>query len=99
MQQLRGEKHDDYYKLLREPNYLEDLGVLVRHQGIEFGVIQDSFGYLLVERWNRWKPFVVWLREEVKDETYFENFELLAVAIMRPPKPRARWQFPWSPRG
>jgi len=73
MQELRAEKHEDYFKLLREPNYLEDLGVLVRHEGIEFGVIQDSFGYLLVERWNRWRPFVEWLREEAQDETFLRE--------------------------
>ncbi|MGH8985787.1 MAG: DUF4760 domain-containing protein [Acidimicrobiia bacterium] len=96
MKKLRANKSIEYYEVLREPNLLEDLGVLVNRKGLEFGVIQDSLGELVVQRWPRGQPTIEWLRDrpgQSADTSIYRFFELLAVAIAFPAPVKSRW---WS---
>jgi len=84
MQELRQKKELLYLELLREPNYLEDLGALWKNSAIEVDIIRDSLGDTLLTRWELWEPFVQWLRDQYDDQSVFHNFELLAVAVSYP---------------
>jgi hypothetical protein len=67
-----------YYKLLREPNFYEDLAYFERHSGLTLSVVAEAFGDVLVGRWKEWKPAVEWLRGKPYFGQVYEGFETLA---------------------
>lgn len=78
-----AERYDpEYGKLLKQPNWLEDIAILVKHNGIDFSIVNDSLGYNVAYTWSLWKPTVDWLREESNPLIYTE-FEALAKQIAR----------------
>lgn len=72
---------DEYRSFLMEPDYFEDLGVLVNHGGIDFDVVRDSLGITVARRWDKWRPFINHLRDEIANPTAFSRFEDLAKRI------------------
>jgi hypothetical protein len=72
---------DDYRLLLMEPDFFEDLGVVVDHGAIDFQIVVDSLGRTICLRWDVWRPFVQYLRDERDMKTAFKGFQDLAVKI------------------
>jgi hypothetical protein len=84
MIKLREERHPDYRVLMTEPNFLEDLAILVDHHGIDFKVVNKSLGPRIADRWGLWEPTAQWLRHEVtRDTRIFVEFEKLALRIAK----------------
>jgi hypothetical protein len=71
----------DYRRLLMEPDYFEDLGILIKYQAIDFRIVRDSLGTTVVHRWSQWKPFIDRLREEPRNRIAFCRFQELAGRI------------------
>jgi hypothetical protein len=73
---------EEYRSFLMEPEYFEELVVLMKHGGIDFDVVQDSFGATIPHRWNVWRPFIEHIRREVEDPAAYIRFEYLAQRIL-----------------
>jgi hypothetical protein len=88
---LREAKAAEYYELLCEPNYFEDLAILCHHKALDARMIRESFGELVSKRYDRWKLAILWLREA--DPENYKHFEELADEMRRPPERRAIRRF------
>lgn len=77
----RDTNHENYRKFLTEPSFLEDLAISIKHGGIHFGIVKDSLGYIIWDRWCLWSPTVAALRDLRREPTVFEHFEALAQRI------------------
>lgn len=78
---LRLDNDPEYRELLTEPNFLEDLAILIDAGGIDFEIVNQSLGPTIPYRWSLWRPTADWLRELKKDQRTFREFELLAKKI------------------
>lgn len=63
MEEWRVNRADEYYALLRLPNYFEQLSVLVRRKAVNFGFFKECLGAITVGTWNDWMPVVQRIRE------------------------------------
>lgn len=64
--------------LMRASGYYETVGTLWKHKLISEELL---FDWLLLEPlWNRMKPILVGMREEMGDPRLFENYEAMAGA-------------------
>jgi Domain of unknown function (DUF4760) len=81
---LHSNTEVEYHKLLREPNFFEDLGILVDEGVVEQRFVKRSLGSTVDYRWKLWAPSVAYLRSaEASPDgnpqpTLYENFEWLA---------------------
>jgi hypothetical protein len=78
---LKQENAPEYRELLTEPNFLEDLAILIDAGGIDFKIVNQSLGPTISYRWSLWKPSAYWLRDLKNDPRVFRDFELLAKRI------------------
>jgi len=81
LKQLREQKSEDYWWLLTEPSYLEDIAVSVNHDILDFGIVKDSLGYIVCYRWHRWELAVLYLRDARGEPSCYEHFEALAARM------------------
>jgi len=79
MTALRDAKASDYWRLLREPDFFEDLAVSARLGYIEAQFITSALGAVVPDRWDRWAVFVA----SIDDGTgsVYANFRALAAAM------------------
>jgi Domain of unknown function (DUF4760) len=80
---LQEENDPEYRQLLTEPNFLEDLAILIQRHGIDFGIVNQSLGSAIAYRWSLWKPTVDELRKLKKEPRTFTEFEELARRIAK----------------
>jgi hypothetical protein len=80
---LREENAEDYRLLLTDPNFLEDLAILVQRRGIDFGIVNLSLGYIVAYRWSLWKPTIDAFRTEANEPLIYREFEELAKRIAK----------------
>jgi hypothetical protein len=78
MQKLRTTNDPAYRELRTEPDYFEDLAILIDHQAITFPIVNECFGYSIPYRWSLWKPTVDALRERANEPAIYIEFEKLA---------------------
>lgn len=81
MIQHHQELTEDYRLLLMEPDFFEDLGVVVNHGAIDFELVVDSLGRTICLRWKVWKSFVEHLRVERDMPSAFSAFADLAQKV------------------
>ena len=67
----------DYFALERIPVFFENLGILEKHRAVSLDLVQDMFGPLLADEYERWKPSINWLRDFTGEEALFGNFARL----------------------
>jgi len=79
---LRKDNDPEYRELLREPNFLENLAILVERHGIDFGIVNLSLGDIIAYEWSLWKPTVYACRHDDEPLLYCE-FEKLAKRIAK----------------
>jgi hypothetical protein len=76
-----------YQQLLREPNLLEDLAILVERKIVDRDYIKESLGNTITYRWKLWEPAIQYLRspeaapDDVAQPTLYEHFESLAAEM------------------
>jgi hypothetical protein len=78
---LREDNSFEYRKLMTDPNFLEDIAIMVDYGGIDFDIVDQSLGYNFPYRWSLWKPTIVAFRQEAKIPDLYENFEKLSRRI------------------
>jgi hypothetical protein len=78
-EKLAANNDPEYGVLLRQPNFLEDIAILVKHHGIDFDIVNDSLGYNIAYWWSLWKPTVDQLRRS--QPLIYKEFEQLAKRI------------------
>jgi hypothetical protein len=78
MQKLRASNDPAYRELRTEPDYFEDLAILLNHEAITFAIVNECFGYSIPYRWSLWKPTVYALRERANEPSIYVEFERLA---------------------
>jgi hypothetical protein len=65
--------------LLREPNFFEDLGEMLRSKGIRLSWIDSTMNVVVVDRWTLWQPSAEFLRSlDQRGPPIYELFEFLA---------------------
>lgn len=69
---------EQYRLFLMEPDYFEDLALLVNYRLIDFAVVRDSLGITVARRWDVWRPWIEYVRNEIPNATAFSLFEGLA---------------------
>jgi hypothetical protein len=79
VKKLRDDKDAEYWKLLTDPNFLENLAILVKGGGMDYQLVNMSLGYLVPYRWSLWQPTIVEWRD-FEGEIYV-HFEELAKQI------------------
>jgi len=89
--ELYDRKNLEYYHLLREPGYLEDIAILWQHKAVKLRTIDESMGYIIQEQWSIWSDTARFLREQ-RGGRVFERFEELAIALKS--TPRESWRSP-----
>jgi hypothetical protein len=77
----REENHEDYRKLLTEPNFLEDIAIMVQRGGMDFDLVNLSLGFSVPYRWSLWKPTIDELRRVDREPLIYKEFEWLARRI------------------
>jgi hypothetical protein len=78
---LRANGGSVYSELLTRADFFEDLGIQVKYHDIAFNIVDDSFGYVVVDYWSLWAPFVQEVRRELRAPEVYENFDSLAHRI------------------
>ena len=72
---------EEYHELMREPGYLEDLGVIYYSRGIRPSSLIASMGYLVPERWAVWKDALERLGEVREKPQHFSFFREMAAEM------------------
>lgn len=78
---LGEDNASDYWKLLTDPNFLENLAILVNRGGMDYELVNDSLGYTVPYRWSLWQPSVQYWRTRDHNKELYMNFETLALKI------------------
>jgi hypothetical protein len=71
-----------FYCFLREPNFYEDLALLLDAKAIELPTISQWIGRAVISRWDQWRLAVEWMRVQPdlgRDE--YRAWECLAWAV------------------
>jgi hypothetical protein len=76
MQALFDTGGDEYFKLMRAPNFFEDLGIAVETGTISLDWVQGSVGTSVRVSWRKWEVYTRRLQQ--KQPTAYEHFERLA---------------------
>jgi hypothetical protein len=70
---------------------------LVNRGGIDYDVVNLSLGYVIPYRWSLWKPTAEAFRDEVHEETIYDEFEKLAKRIAKESnKLDSSGEIPWE---
>jgi hypothetical protein len=67
--------------LIRVPNFMELLSVMVNAGALSFEMVDDWLGELVVDWWERWDPAIQFIRGEKERERIGEAWESLARRI------------------
>lgn len=81
--ELRDHRDPEYFELLKVPDFFEDIGIAVKNQEIEFGVVRQSLGATVPHYWSLWFPFVIQIRGQLGDPKLYEHFQYLAERVTR----------------
>lgn len=81
MEYLINQNHGDADILLRNPNFLEDVAILVEGDALPFEMVRKSLGAAVEDEWNHWEQTILWLRGDEKYDLMYENWEALAKRI------------------
>lgn len=78
-----SEDRTDYYKIIVEADLFEDLAVLVRHRCLDEGIVWDTLGLAICDRWERWKETAHYLSNlssgaDNGDDEVYAQFKWLA---------------------
>ena len=74
-------RNRDYYVLMREPDFFEDLSILEQTDAIDLGTIVQSLGVSIPLRWEIWQNVIHGLQRKWNDRTIYQEFEKLAIAV------------------
>lgn len=80
---LRNDNHPHYRKLITDPNFLEDIAIMIAYGGIDGDIVRESLGWHFAYRWSLWRPTVIALRDADKVPETYENLERLANDMAR----------------
>ncbi len=83
MKMLRAANHTHYRLLRTEPDYFEDLAILIDHEAITFPIVNECFGYAIPYRWSLWEPTIQELRRRAHEPLIYIEFEKLAYKLAR----------------
>jgi hypothetical protein len=78
---LRDTNDPEYRKLLRQPNFLQDVAILIKLQFVDLDIVLNSFGHTIPYQWSLWKPTIDEMRQTAKVPAIYEEFEHLAKRI------------------
>jgi hypothetical protein len=70
-----------YYHLMAEPDFYEDMALLVGRGGLEYKIIYDWIGPGIVARYVKWQGAIQYLRSLPYGSTSYEGWQLLAERI------------------
>jgi hypothetical protein len=73
-----------------EPDFFENLGVLEKHHGIDFKIIRDTYGIFVSRRWDKWRPVINMLRDDLANTTAYAQFQRLDEKIQEAEVKHAR---------
>ncbi|HXF71753.1 MAG TPA: DUF4760 domain-containing protein [Actinomycetota bacterium] len=74
---------DRYYVLMRVPNFLEDLAVLVDQGALPEEAARASWASVIERQWAHWAPAIRLLRDVRDRPTIYANFERLKARMLR----------------
>lgn len=74
---FRERRHDNYFVLLRIPNFFEHLGLLYHQETVSLEILDNWLGSTIIREWDRWELTVTYLRE-VSAKTNYHMWEALA---------------------
>jgi hypothetical protein len=86
-------KDASFYKLMREPDFLEDLAIHYFYGSMAGEQLYNSMGLLIPERWEMWEDAVMYLRQARDSDMVLEQFQRLQgemLARRRAPVPKVR---------
>jgi hypothetical protein len=76
--QFKKDSDDRLYPLLRELNFLEELGALEKMGATSLQWIEETMKDQVLDRWQLWRPTIEALNEGKKgNNRVYKNFELL----------------------
>jgi len=83
---LKNDNSVAYRRLMTDPNFLEDIAIMIDYGGIDFEIVKESLGYHFAYRWSLWKPAILALRDMDKVPDTYVNLERLArrMAVQTP---------------
>jgi Domain of unknown function (DUF4760) len=84
----REDWNENYFQLIVEPDFFESLAVLVKNRCVDYEIVKDVYGVILIDEWRQWEPTVRFLRLESVNRfapevgnSIYQNFEALAKRI------------------
>jgi len=81
LEELRNRSDEQYYVILRLPDFFEDLGLLVNKKCLSLQLAKDMFGTAVKYHYNLYKDTIENMRKIYKDQTIYKFFEDLAEEI------------------
>jgi hypothetical protein len=81
LRDLRKKRAEEYYILVRVPNFIEDLAIMIERKIVSYDDVLASLGTPVLAKWERWEPSVMFEREVSERSSAYEHFELLAVRV------------------
>ncbi|MEN3223384.1 hypothetical protein PUR22_21305 [Mycolicibacterium porcinum] len=88
---LQRDNNPEFYELLVDANFMEDLAILVQRGGLDFEVVNMSLGYNFPYRWCLWKPTADAFRAADGEEAIYKEFENLALRIAAVNPTSVKW--------
>ncbi len=84
VQKLRESNHDEYYVLVRLPDFFEALGVLVNTSCLSKQLTKDLFGTAIGYYHKLYVPAIKYLRKKYNDENIYKWFDDLTEKLNEP---------------
>lgn len=78
VKEFKENNDEQFYMLLRLPDFFEELGLLVEYDCLNLQLAKDMFGTAIKYHYTGYKPTIEFLRSEYKDKTIYKFFEDLA---------------------
>jgi hypothetical protein len=75
---LQDDNAADYRKVVTDPNFLEDIAIMIDYGGIDYEIVYQSLGWHFAYRWTLWKPTIEALRVADEVPGLYENFQKIA---------------------
>jgi hypothetical protein len=63
--------------------FFEEMGLLLKKRVVQTEFIWDTYSYFIENYWSMLEPNIRELRLSMRDNSYFENFEHLRLAVRR----------------
>ena len=76
--------HPNFFQVLREPNYFEELAILAEHDAVTFDALSDMYRGTIIETYDHWAPTIEQLFWPTNPRT-FKKFEALANRMRQVP--------------